>query len=305
MLASLIATLVSTVPVVAQTAGTTGAGTTGGAGAGQTTSPSTTPGATSGTTGTSSTDTTRRNQRPTSNTGSGYQSGAAAADVDSTTDINSRNAAGRDRLSWGERRFVTKAADNGQAEVQLAQLAAQRATNPEVRSYAQKLVEDHSKVNSELVSLAGQKNIKVDTDDDKDRSYKRLNKKSGSEFDQEFVEHMIDEHEKDIKMFEKAASDAKDPDLKAFASRHVSHLREHLQQAQSLRQSVMPTGRTDTSSGRSDTSGGRSTPGGTTGTGTDTSTTPSTTTPRTDSGTTSGTTSSPSSSDTNTRRRNN
>jgi putative membrane protein len=149
---------------------------------------------------------------------------------------------------------VTKAADGGESEIHSAQLAAQRATNPEVKSFAQKLVDDHTKVNAELMSLASQKNVKIDKDDDKDRAYKRLNKKSGAEFDQEFVEHMIDEHEHDIKMFEKAASDAKDPEVRAFASKHVDHLRDHLQTAQSLRQSVMPTGRDDATSGRSTSS---------------------------------------------------
>ena len=200
-------------------------------------------------------------------TGTGTTPRGANADVSATHDINSHNAAastsvgagamtGREtnsngKLSWTDRRFVTKAADGGMAEVQVAQLAAQRASNPEVKSFAQKLVDDHTQVNSELMSLAGQKNVKMDNDDDKDRAYKRLNKKSGEEFDQEFVEHMIDEHEKDIKLFEKASSDAKDADVRAFASKHLDHLREHLQAAQNLRESVMPTGRMDKSSGRS------------------------------------------------------
>ena len=171
------------------------------------------------------------------------------------------------KLGWGDHRFVTKAAEEGQAEVQIAELAAQRASNSEVRNFAQKLVDDHSSVNSELTTLASQKNVKLDNDADKDRAYKRLTKKSGLEFDQEFVEHMIDEHEKDIKMFEKAAKEAKDPDIRSFASKHVDHLRNHLQQAQSLRATVMPTGRMDDSSGRS-------TPAGPTSTDT---TTPSTT----------------------------
>jgi len=153
-----------------------------------------------------------------------------------------------------DRRFVTKAADDGNDEIALAKLAAERATNPEVKSFAQKLVDDHTQVASELSGIASQKNVKIDKDNDKDRTYKRLSKKSGADFDQEFVEHMIDEHEKDIKMFEKAANDAKDPDVKAFASKHVDHLRSHLQQAQSLRQSVMPTGRMDKNSGRASTS---------------------------------------------------
>ena len=180
---------------------------------------------------------------------SGSSSTGATGTTGSSASTSAGAATGRDsttssaKLSWGDRRFVTKAADGGQTEVQAAQLAAQRATNPDVKNFAQKLVDDHTKVNSELMTLAKQKNVKLDTDDHKDRAYNRLNKKSGAEFDQEFVENMIDEHEKDIKMFEKAASDAKDAEVRSFASKHVSHLREHLQQAQNLRQSVMPTGR--------------------------------------------------------------
>ena len=265
LIASAVVVLMGAAPTFAQSGGA------GSSSYGSSQKSSTTD-ATSSTTGTNANDAARRNNQsqPTTATGSGYHSGTAGADVDSTREINARTAATRtDKLSWSDRRFVNKAADGGQAEVQLAQLAAQRASNSEVRAFAQKLVDDHSKVNSELMGLASQKGLTVDKDDDKDRVYKRLNKKSGMEFDEEFVEHMIDEHEKDVKLFEKAASDAKDSDLRSFASKHVGHLREHLQQAQSLRQTLTPTGRTDDRSGRS-------TPAGTTSSGLSTSSTGST-----------------------------
>lgn len=245
--ASVAVVLTSSIPALAQTSGA--------ASPNSGTYPST-PSSGSSATGSSASENARGNN-PTATPGTPYQT-RAGADVDSTIDINTRNAAnmpGRDKLSWGDRRFVTKAADHGHSELQLAQLAAQRATNPEVKTFAQKLVTAHTKVNTELKTLAGQKSLTLDAETDQDRTYKRLSKKSGAEFDQEFVEHMVDEHERDVKMFEKASDDAKDTDVRSFASKHVGHLREHLQQAQSLRQSVMPTGRMDDSSGRS-TSGG-------------------------------------------------
>jgi putative membrane protein len=150
-----------------------------------------------------------------------------------------------EKLSWTDRRFVSKTADSGQDEVQLAQLAAQRAMNPEVRQFAERLVKDHTAVNDELKGIASSKNVKIDRDDGKERAYRRLNAKAGAEFDQEFVEHMIDSHEDGIRRFEKAAKDAKDPEIRSFAAKHVDHLRQHLQQAQSLQASTMPTGRTD------------------------------------------------------------
>ena len=218
-------------------------------------------------------------------------SGTAAADVDSTKEINAQNrsttAAGTmtgreskgDKLGWMDRRFMHKAADDGHDEINLAKLATERASNPEVRSYAQKLVDDHTKVAEELKGIASQKNVKIEEDNDHDRAYKRMARRSGADFDREFVEHMIDEHEKDIRRFEQAAKDAKDPDVRSFASKHIDHLREHLREAQSLRQSVMPTGRKEQNSGSYGSSGagtgsGTSATTGTTGTSGDTTTKP-------------------------------
>jgi len=257
---------------VAQSSGSAGSG-SGGAGSTSYGSSQKNPtDSTSSTTGTNANEAARRD-RSGSTYGSSTSTTAGAPTGRDTTSTA--------KLSWGDRRFVSKAAEGGMDEVNLAQLAAQRASNSEVRTFAQKLVDDHSKVNSELMQIASQKSVNVDKDNDQSRAYKRLAKKSGAEFDQEFVEHMIDDHERDIKMFEKASTDAKDPEVRSFAAKHVDHLRQHLQTAQNLRQTVMPTGRMEDSSGRTSPSS------------TDTSTGTSTTTPR-------SSTATPSSSDTST-----
>lgn len=174
--------------------------------------------------------------------------------------MTGRDSRSSGKLGWMEKRFVTKAADSGMTEINLAKLATERASNPEVKSYAQMLVDDHQKVADDLKSLAARKNVTLDEEDlGSDRAHKRLSKKTGMDFDQEFVEHMVDQHESDVKMFEKAAEDSKDQDLRSFASKHVGALRQHLQQARSLRSSIMPTGR-DSQAGSSyqgatDTSG--------------------------------------------------
>ncbi|MES2692624.1 MAG: DUF4142 domain-containing protein [Verrucomicrobiota bacterium] len=150
------------------------------------------------------------------------------------------------KLSWLERRWVTKVADSGTSEVELAELATEQATNPDVKKYAQMLVDAHTKLNEELKSLASLKGVKLDTEDlGSERAFKRLSKKTDMEFDREFVEHMIDGHESTIKLFEKASTDAKDADLRAFAAKHVESLRTHLQEAETLRTTIMPTGRTE------------------------------------------------------------
>lgn len=208
---------------------------------------------------------------------SSMSSGSATDSSNSMSDMSSSNSASTSqngsemssnnesssssskKLSWGDRRFVTKAADDGMEEVQLAQLAAQQATNPEVKQFAQQMAEQHQQVNSQLMSIAESKNVKIDKDDEtKSREYKRLSKASGSDFDREFVERMVDDHEKDIKLFEKAANNAKDPEIRQFASSTLDHLRQHLTQVQQLQQSIVPTGHTGKNSWRTQTSGSSS-----------------------------------------------
>lgn len=159
-----------------------------------------------------------------------------------------------EKLGWMERRWITKTADAGTTEVELAQLATEQATNPDVKKYAQMLVDAHTKVNDELKGIASAKGLKLESEDlGSDRAYKRLSKKTDMDFDREFVEHMIDSHEDSIKRFEKASADAKDTDIRAFAAKHVDHLREHLAKAETLRTTIMPTGRVDTDRLNTDT----------------------------------------------------
>lgn len=225
----------------------------------------------------------------TSTSGSTSVTGSTSTDTaGGATTMTGRNSSSN-KLGWSERRFVNKAADSGTTELELAKLAVQRASNPEVKSYAEKLVQDHQMVNQELKSLASRKNVDLDEEDlGSDRTVKRLGKKSGHEFDQEFVEQMVEMHENDVKMFEKAAEDAKDSDLKSFASKHVDHLRDHLQKAESLRSTIMPTGRTDDSglstSGSSSSSTTTDATSGTSSSGTTSGTSGTTGTPGTNLG---------------------
>jgi len=70
------------------------------------------------------------------------------------------------------------------------------------------------------------------------REIEKLGKKSGAEFDREYVREVgIDAHQKDIKLFEKASKDLKDPQLTAWAAKTLPTLQQHLAQAQQLPQS--------------------------------------------------------------------
>ena len=64
------------------------------------------------------------------------------------------------------------------------------------------------------------------------------NKYSGKKFDREYVKEMIKNHKEDIKDFKAEAKDAKDPDVRSWASNHISALEGHLKMAQDLEKRI-------------------------------------------------------------------
>jgi putative membrane protein len=173
-------------------------------------------------------------------TGSSVTGGGAAPAAQPGTGTRNAETAQDDRLARDDRRFIQKAAESGMFEVQVAQLAATKATDPQVKSFASMLVDHHTKANNELVQLANAKKVELPAAPPRGMrsDIEKLGRKSGAEFDKDFVRQVgIKAHEKDIKLFEKAGRDLKDPDLKAFVGKTLPALREHLAQAEKLPQS--------------------------------------------------------------------
>jgi len=137
-------------------------------------------------------------------------------------------------------RFTEQAAADGIAEVELADLALERAASNEVKTLANHIKQDHQQANDKLKSIASKKGVNVpeQTDDKHKREKERLAKLQGNEFDQAYVKAMIKEHEDDIKAFEKQAKNGKDPELKAFANEALPKLREHLDHAKQIQKQL-------------------------------------------------------------------
>lgn len=154
-----------------------------------------------------------------------------------TTDAHTRKL---DRTDAG---FLKDAAEAGLAEVEAGKTAAGKATNPDVKAFAQKLVDDHTKAHAELATLAASKNVKLPTDPsmvDKAK-LKVLAMREAASFDKHFIKTMgVEAHEDAIKRFEKEIRDGKDADVKAFASKILPALQEHLQMAKDLHARLDP-----------------------------------------------------------------
>ena len=137
-----------------------------------------------------------------------------------------------------DQQFLRHAASDGLAEVQLGQMAAERSTNPEVQRFGQRMATDHAKANQELMTLAQSKNLSIPKEIDKkhQKTVQALTKKQGTSFDREYMRDMVKDHEKAVQLFTTEANEGKDADIKAFASKTLPTLQEHLQMARQLTQ---------------------------------------------------------------------
>ena len=143
------------------------------------------------------------------------------------------------KLARADRRFIEEAASSGMMEVQAAQLAATRSTDRAVKSYAATLAEQQGAANNELMQLAASLGLELPAALQRSARHEleRLGKRTGAEFDREFVREIgIKEHERDIRRFQKASKDVKEPQLKAWIDRTLPMLQQHLAEAQKLPQ---------------------------------------------------------------------
>ena len=132
-------------------------------------------------------------------------------------------------------KFAHDAAAGGMAEVKLGQLAAQKGSSDFVKQFGQKMVDDHSKANDQLKSIAAQANVTLPADiDAKDQAlYDRLSKLNGTAFDNAYLSAMLKDHRKDVSEFQREAQSGQNADIRNFASQTLPVIQGHLQMLES------------------------------------------------------------------------
>jgi putative membrane protein len=181
----------------------------------------------------------------TAGTGSSVTGGQAAPAAQPGTGTRNVPTKKDDKVARGDRKFIEKAAGSGMFEVQVSQLAASKATDAQVKSFASMLVDHHTAANNELVKIANARGVELPAAPPRGlrKDVEKLGKKNGAEFDKEFVKEVgLEAHKKDIKLFEHASKDVKDAELKAFVDKTLPVLREHLAAAQKLPQAGKSAG---------------------------------------------------------------
>jgi putative membrane protein len=148
----------------------------------------------------------------------------------------SATAVAADKISAED--FVKKAAEDGAAEVAMGKMVSTKATDADVKAFAQHMVKDHTKANQELMSVAKAKGLEVPTEPgvmQKGMKEKFEHQSADKDFNHDYMQHMVKDHESAVKMFRTASADTTlDPELRAFAKKTLPTLEEHLAEAKKL-----------------------------------------------------------------------
>lgn len=157
--------------------------------------------------------------------------------VDSAMNVNDQKVGNNiTPVDTSDADFVVKAANGGMAEVELGKIAKQKATSANVKEFASKMVEDHSKINDRLKAVAASLNITIPAAIDKEKqdAVDKLNATAVTDFDKDYMDMMVKAHNNDVDLFQKAAKDISNPDLHSFITEALPTLQAHQKMAKQM-----------------------------------------------------------------------
>lgn len=149
----------------------------------------------------------------------------------------------QDSASNADQKFADYAVNNGMLEVAMAEEAASKSTNRDVKALANRIIQYHSKVDPQLTQLSQKEGFQVPTtmDTNEENKLQNFSKLNGPKFDSAYIGYEINDNKADIKEFTNEANAGNDPGLKAFASQKVPQLQQHLSMAESVNEKFRAT----------------------------------------------------------------
>lgn len=139
-------------------------------------------------------------------------------------------------LASPDLQFAARAASGGHAEVELGHLALAKSNREDVRQFAQRMVDDHTRANRDLSELAMREHIRLPrAPEGQDAAeIRRMSALSGANFDRPYIDLMVKDHRQDVADFEREARSGQFAPLRTLANATLPMLREHLHMAEAL-----------------------------------------------------------------------
>jgi len=118
----------------------------------------------------------------------------------------------------------------------LSKVALDKGVTGETKTFANMMVQDHTKAGNELKPIAAQKNVDLPMDMDAEHKtlQDQMNNLSGEQLQQQYAQQMVTDHEKTVAVFQSEIQNGQDADVKAFAQKTLPTIQEHLDMARKL-----------------------------------------------------------------------
>ncbi|MFL6426834.1 MAG: DUF4142 domain-containing protein [Acidobacteriaceae bacterium] len=168
----------------------------------------------------------------------GSMNGNSPSTIDQQQQQAQQGASGMNTGPAVDKSFVKKALEGNAAEVEMGKLALQKSNDDQVKQFAQRMVDDHGKMQDQLKPVAEQMGVKVPDGPSKGqmKSMDKMKGLSGDAFDQAYIKDMVKDHKKDASDFKLEAQSTQNPQLKQLVSEGAQTIESHLQQIQQIAQ---------------------------------------------------------------------
>lgn len=136
--------------------------------------------------------------------------------------------------------FLERAAQDNVAEMELAEMAQERAASEDVKYYAKLLQSSHEVANERLRNIAEQQNVELpdEPNEQQKQTAEKLSNLEGEQFDRQYLQAMIEDHKKAIELFKQQAQSGQSPEVQQYAKQTLPALQAHLEMAQQIEQQV-------------------------------------------------------------------
>jgi putative membrane protein len=148
----------------------------------------------------------------------------------------------KDALDQEDRTFLGEAAIGGMAEVELSKIA-QKSANADVKRFAERMIEDHTRANEQLASIAAGLGVEMPKtlDSEHERMRAKLQALHGKAFDDQYMHDMVEDHDKAVRLFQQEERSGHNTELKQFAQGTLPTLEEHQKMALELSRKLSQT----------------------------------------------------------------
>jgi putative membrane protein len=160
---------------------------------------------------------------------------AGCGSMGGTTGGGSASSGGGAAMSQADQKRTIDIAQSNIAEIQTGQLALSKSQNPQVRAYAQKMIDDHGMAMQELQRIVQTTGVALpgDTDLKHKAIAAELRLLTGETFDRQYMSQVgVTDHKRTHELLQETVSSAGNPALRAYAQRILPVVTRHLEQAQ-------------------------------------------------------------------------